>query len=105
MAVAVHQHRRLDRREGDVEAAGLRLARDELLEQQRLPRDRDRLVAEAERQRLVAQGQEARRLEADDGDAGLGERQQCVDESADAIARLVDAAAGQERAAAAVVAA
>jgi hypothetical protein len=58
------------------EAAGARFADDELLEQHRLGADRRRGVAEAHDLHLVAQRQQARRLEADDGDAALGERQE-----------------------------
>ena len=103
VAMAVDQNGLVDGREAEVEAAGLRFAGHELLEQQRLLRDRDRLVAEMHRQRLVAQRQQARRLEPDDGDAGLGERQQRIDQLADARLRFGDAAARQRRASAAVV--
>ena len=51
-----------------VEAA-LALAQEELLEQQALPRHRPRLVGAQQVHPLVAQGQQARRLEAHDGDA------------------------------------
>ena len=64
-----------------------------------------RLVAEAERERLVAQRQQARRLEADDGDAGGGERQQRIDQLAAAPSRPIDHAAGEKGPAAAMMAA
>ena len=78
--MAVDQDRLGDRREGDREAARLRLARDELLEQERLRGDRIGLGAEPQRQRLVAQREQARRLEADDRHAGVGERQQRIEQ-------------------------
>ncbi len=85
------------------EAARLRLARDELFEQQRLPRDRFGLLTEAHHERLVAQRQQARRLEADDRHAGLGERQQRVDQRLGPVLRRGDHAARQVGAPAAVV--
>ena len=48
------------------------------------------LVAEAHHQRLVAQRQQARRLEADDGDACLRQAAAGVDQCAGARLRLVD---------------
>src|ERR1700748_2342471 len=85
------------------EAARLGFPRDEFLEQQRLLGHLDGLVAQAHHQRLVAQREQARGLEADDRDAVLREWQQGVDQGPGLLPGLRDLAAGEERAAAAVV--
>ena len=80
----MHENRPIDAPERDLEAPELRLARYELLEQQCLLRDGNGLGAEVHGECFVAQREQARRLEADDGDAGRGERQQPIDERTDA---------------------
>ena len=75
MAMAVKQQRAVERLELHAEAAGPHLAADELLEQQGLRCDHLCLGAEMQRQRLVAQRQQARGLESDDGNVGLRQRQ------------------------------
>ncbi|MDT4849014.1 hypothetical protein FQZ97_831230 [compost metagenome] len=101
--MAVQQDRRGGRLQREFEAAGLAFAGDELFEQQRLLRDGLRLVAEAHHQRFVAQREQARGLEPDDGNAGLRQRQQRIDQCPGANLGLVHHAAGQEGPAAAVV--
>ena len=66
MAVAVHQSLPGDRAERQTQAAGLGLANQKLLEQQRVRADALCSVVGAQRQQLVAQRQQAARLQADD---------------------------------------
>ncbi len=105
VAVPVKQDRMAGRLELDRKTTRPGFPRDELLEQQCLFGDRDGLVAQTHHQCLVAQRKQARRLEADDRYAALRELQQGVDQRLDLVPGLCDLAAGEERAAAAVVAA
>lgn len=66
MAMTVQKNRRASREEVECEASGLGLAGDEFLEQQCLCGNRPGLLAQIHRQRLVAQGQQARRLQPHD---------------------------------------
>jgi hypothetical protein len=104
--VAVQQHGLVHGLELGLEGfelTSLGLAGQELLEQQRAPGDLLRALAQAHDQQFVAQGQEARRLQANDGDALLGERQQALNHLARLGLGLVHHAGGEEGAAAAEV--
>ncbi len=86
-------------------ASGTHLARDELLEQQGLRRDPLRGRAEPERQCLVAQRQQAGRLEAHDGDACARKRIEHLDQLTCPCTTLAYHPLAQPGAAAAVVSA
>ena len=103
VAMAVHQHRRVHGFEAGLEAAGLGFARDELLEQQRVLRHEFGLVAQTQHQSLVAQRQQAGRLQPDDGHAGFGQWVKDIDQGTQAFAGLIDHAAAEIGAAAAQV--
>ena len=60
-----------------------------------------RVLAEAIGQEFVAQGEQARRLQADDGDTPAHIGEQCIDCAPRFLARLVDHTRGEESAAAA----
>src|SRR5262245_18135500 len=77
--------------------AAAALADQELLEQERLLRDRPGVVGAHEVDRLVAQGQEARGLEPDDRDAPARVRRQALDVPEGVLARLAEHALGDER--------
>ena len=74
MAVAVHQRFRRHGAERQLQAAGLRLAHQKFLEQQRMRADALGVVVRAQRKQFVAQRQQAARLQPDDRHAARGER-------------------------------
>ena len=100
VTVAVHQRVLLGRHER-IEAAGAVLAGEEFLEQERALGETACVIAEAHHQELVAQGQEARWLEPDDGGTARDVRRERGDDAARFGLRLVDQSRREEGAAAA----
>ncbi len=85
----------------EMEAPGLRLTRQELFEQQGAPGHAPGVLARQQRQRLVAEGEEAGGLQPDHRHAGGDVGEQGVERAADLGAGLVHHADRQVRAAAA----
>ena len=93
VAVAVQQRALLRQRlQLELEPAGLLLAHQEFLEQEGVVGDRLRLLAQPHGEKLVAQGEQARRLEADDRHALGDERRSAREQPLGLVARLVDLA-------------
>ena len=101
MAVAVQQGPLGHGFEREVERACPRLPRQEFLEQQRVRGQEPRVVAFDERGELIAETQQAARLEADDRHSTRGERRERGDAALRLAARLIDEADGEEGASAA----
>src|SRR5437764_5023647 len=89
------------RAQGELELSAPRLAGEEFLEQQRLLRDGLDGAFLHHGSELVAQRQEARGLDSDDGNAALRMRAERVDEPRQLHPRLVHQAGAEERAPAA----
>ncbi len=83
------------RGEREIEASRAMLAREELLDQEGAFRQALRGLAETHHQELVAQRQQARRLEADDRRAALDVRRERGDDAPRLALRLVDEARGE----------
>ena len=83
------------------EPPGIRLAREELLEKERVRAEFHRFVAREHRAELVAQRQQARGFEPDDRYAARGVRRQRIEQPARLVARLVHHTDRKEGAAAA----
>src|SRR6516162_11355044 len=73
MAVAMQQRLLGHRRERELERAGLRLARQEFLEQQRVRGQATRILTLDERRDFVAEAEHAARLETDERSRALEE--------------------------------
>src|SRR3970040_165735 len=84
-----------------IEFAILLLAGEEFLQQQRLPRQRLRRIALEQGRQLVAEGEQAARLQTDDGNAARGVWREHGQRALHFAPRLVDLADRQEGAAAA----
>ncbi len=96
VAMRVQQRAFLRQRgERQRKASGAVLTREEFLEQECVFRQAPRGVAQAHHQEFVAQRQEARRLEADDGGAALDMWQQCGDHAPRLGFCLLDQARGE----------
>src|SRR5580765_4066168 len=93
VAVPVEQRLLAVRAERKLEATAA-LADQELLEQERLPGHRSRVVRADELDRLVTQGQKTRGLEPDDRDAASRIRRQALDVPGGVLARLGEHAIG-----------
>ena len=101
MAVAVQQRASRHPRERQGKHSRLRLARDELLEQQRIGGHQPRLLASEQRRDLVAEAEQAARLQADHRNSARGQRRKRGDASARPRAAPVDEPDRQESAPAA----
>src|SRR3954452_3601755 len=99
--MAVHQGFLWHRAKRQLEPASLRLAHQKLLEQQRMCTDAPGLVVAAQREQLVAQRQQATRLQPHDRNASRGERSICRDKPVEFVAPMIDEARRKEGARAA----
>ena len=90
VAMAVQERALGHRLERQVERARRRFARQEFLEQQRVGRQRARVVAPDQRGQLVAETENAARLEPDDRHAAREQRRQRRDAAFRLAARLLD---------------
>ena len=86
-----------DSAERQLQAAGLGLAHQKFLEQQRMRADALGVVVGAQREQFVAQRQQAARLQPDDRHAARGERRVGRDQPVQFGARLIDQAGRKER--------
>ena len=96
MAVPVHDGAPLERPQRRRPPAGIELAVDELFEQKRVRRHGARRGGGDERQKLVAQREQARRLQADDRDSALRVRRERVDRALRFRARIVEQSGAEE---------
>src|SRR3954469_13994509 len=99
--MAVHYGLWGNRSERQVEAAGLRLAHQELLEQKRVVRNAPSVLVRPHGEKFVAQGQKTARLQSDDRHPARREAGQRGDHAVQLNPRLADKAGGQEGAPAA----
>ena len=97
----MHHGFRGDRSERQGEAAGLGLAHQKLLEQQRMRADAFGGVVRSQRQQFVAQRQQATRLQPDDRHAARGERRVGRDQPVEFGAGVIDQASREKGSAAA----
>jgi len=97
VAVAVQQGAPSHRLERQLQRARVRLARQKFLEQQRVRRQRPCTFALHKRRNLVAEAQQAARLEPDHRNAAIKIRTQRSDRSFGLATRLIDESHGKER--------
>ena len=92
MAVAVNQRFCRHGAQRQPQAAGLRLANQKFLDQQRMRADASGVAVGAQREQFVAERQKTARLQSDDRHAACGERREGPDQPVQFLARLVDQA-------------